>query len=343
MSRKNEHGQAIVILAIALVVLLLFAALAIDAGNAYTAKRAAQNAADAAAMAGARQLVLECAKQDLVLNDPSYTGPGPIAANIASQVTQMSTVNAQNASVAVYYVDTNGTRMGQVQAPVPCQCVGGAKGVEVVVRSSTSSFLAGLMGQSTMGVEAKAKARYGQIAQVGNNGLYPITRIMPSVGEDVVPGQVIQIRDEKDTGNFGWLTWAGSTSATVLKTSMTPPGDSYTYINPLNPSDHVINVGDWVQGSTGNMHSLASILDTYWVNTGQVMVIPLFDTKNAGNGANLNYRVAGFAALTITAHHMTGNDKYIEARFVDWVTNGEWAQNVTCSEETGLYSVKLIP
>lgn len=342
MFRKNEHGQAIVILAIVMVVLLLFAALAIDAGNAYTEKRAAQNAADAAAMAGARQLVLECAKQDMIVNDPSYTGSGPIAANIVNQVRQMSTVNAQNANVAVYYINANGARMGQVQAPVPCQCAGGAKGVEVVVTSSTSSFLAGLMGQSTMGVEAQAKARYGQIAQTGN-GLYPITRLMPSVGDDIVLGQVIRIRDTDTSGNFGWLFWADVPSSDALKASMTPPGDSYTYINPEDPSDHTINLGDWVQGATGNMQALASILDTYWVGTGQAMVIPLYDTTNSGTGANLNYRVAGFAALTILSRHTTGSDKYIEAQFVRWVTNGEWAQNITCSEESGLYSVKLVP
>jgi uncharacterized membrane protein len=53
---ENERGQAIVILALAMAALLLFASLAIDGGNAYVERRRAQNAADAAALAGARQL-----------------------------------------------------------------------------------------------------------------------------------------------------------------------------------------------------------------------------------------------------------------------------------------------
>lgn len=341
MFTKNENGQGIVMLALLLVVLLVFAALAIDAGNAYTEKREAQNAADAAAMAGARQLVLECSKQDQVANDPNYHGSGAVAANIATQVTQMAAANAQNATVTVYYINAGGARMGQVQPPVPCTCANGAKGVEVTVKSSTSSFLAGLMGKPTLGVEATAKARFGQVAQA-SGGLYPVTRRMPSSTDQIVLGQPVELRDEGVTGNFGWLTWAGSPNAPTLRTSMTPPGDSQTYVNPHDSNDHTINLGDWIEGATGNMHTLAAILDQYWVNTDRVMVIPLFDGTE-GQGANFNYRAAGFAAFKITGYTLGGNNKHIDGQFVRWVTNGEWTPNVTCSEQTGLYSIKLVP
>jgi hypothetical protein len=55
-NRKIESGQAAVILAIAFVGLLAFSALAIDGGNAYLTRRNAQNASDAASMAGTREL-----------------------------------------------------------------------------------------------------------------------------------------------------------------------------------------------------------------------------------------------------------------------------------------------
>jgi Flp pilus assembly protein TadG len=57
MKAKNpsECGQAIVLLAISIVVLLGFAALAIDGGMVFSDRRHAQNAADAAALAGALQ------------------------------------------------------------------------------------------------------------------------------------------------------------------------------------------------------------------------------------------------------------------------------------------------
>jgi hypothetical protein len=50
---KREHGQVIILLAMALVGLFGFTALAIDGGMIYSDRRIAQNAADAAAMAGA--------------------------------------------------------------------------------------------------------------------------------------------------------------------------------------------------------------------------------------------------------------------------------------------------
>lgn len=53
--RSSEHGQALVLIVLAMVALLGFTALAIDGGMLYSDRRAAQNAADAAAMTGALQ------------------------------------------------------------------------------------------------------------------------------------------------------------------------------------------------------------------------------------------------------------------------------------------------
>jgi len=55
---SNEYGQILVIFVVALIVLLGFLALIIDGGNLFVQRRAAQNAADAGAMAGAAELCL---------------------------------------------------------------------------------------------------------------------------------------------------------------------------------------------------------------------------------------------------------------------------------------------
>ena len=54
-TRRNSHesGQVLVVLAVALVALLGFTALAIDVGMVYSDRRYDQNVADAAALAGA--------------------------------------------------------------------------------------------------------------------------------------------------------------------------------------------------------------------------------------------------------------------------------------------------
>ena len=52
MHQKSERGQAIVVIAVSLVVLLGFAALAIDGGMVYADRREIKNVADAAALSG---------------------------------------------------------------------------------------------------------------------------------------------------------------------------------------------------------------------------------------------------------------------------------------------------
>ena len=55
---RNEGGQAIIQVTVSILVLIAFVALAIDAGNTYAQRRQMQNAADAGALAGARELCL---------------------------------------------------------------------------------------------------------------------------------------------------------------------------------------------------------------------------------------------------------------------------------------------
>ena len=49
-------------------------------------------------------------------------------------------------------------------------------------------------------------------------------------------------------GNFGWLSWNGDPSVPALVASLTPPGNSSSYVNPNDLSDHVLSSGDWVAG-----------------------------------------------------------------------------------------------
>src|SRR5512135_2047716 len=88
--RNTEKGQAIVLFVLGIVALLGFTALAIDGSTLYTEHRNAQNAADAAALAGALQktngqpdsVVLQAAWNSAATNHypngqvtPSISGP----------------------------------------------------------------------------------------------------------------------------------------------------------------------------------------------------------------------------------------------------------------------------
>ncbi len=61
---KKENGQIIVLLAVSLVVVMMVAALAVDGGMIYSERRFAQNASDAASMAGGNEILYEKLSND---------------------------------------------------------------------------------------------------------------------------------------------------------------------------------------------------------------------------------------------------------------------------------------
>jgi hypothetical protein len=127
--------------------------------------------------------------------------------------------------------------------------------------------------------------------------LYPIALHIDTV-RDALPGEEIRdILNGTGRGNFGWLTWTGNQGEPVLVRSLTPPGDSYTYINPNNPNDHVVSLGDQVYGRPG-------VADSKKVRTALdalkplVITVPVWGAVEAG-GLSVRYQVVGFARVQI--------------------------------------------
>ena len=137
--------------------------------------------------------------------------------------------------------------------------------------------------------------------------LYPIA-LRDSSLAGVSPGsEVPNILNGGEPGNRGWLTWAGSTSATTLATSLTQPGDSHTYVNPNNPADHLLSVGDWVKGVPGvnNSSAVRRAMDDL---VGVPIVVPVWD-QTTGEGSGARYRVVGYAEVAITSYHLPGSSR----------------------------------
>ena len=93
---REEDGVVLVLLAVGMVVFLGVAAVAIDLGVAYASSRQMQNAADAAAMAGAQEL--ECLKFTPPSNTVGCQVYPATAAAVASVVTSTATTNGADAS-----------------------------------------------------------------------------------------------------------------------------------------------------------------------------------------------------------------------------------------------------
>jgi hypothetical protein len=362
-SEKRENGQAIIVIAIAIVVILAFAALAIDLGSVFTEKRQAQNAADAGALAGAQQVALEC----------TLAG-GRSEARVREAIRAMIELNNPGAEWMAYYVEEDGgvtpygVGLDNPNNTVLCGCPGRYVGVQVAVVGSTEGFLSGLIGQDVLAARSVARARYGTVSAF-NTGVYPITvRYTGALDYDAQVDLRI-LGEDPVAGNFGWLRWpAGSGGgAPQLATSLTPPGDSWRYQNPgtieagwadANPNDHVMATGKWVRGDTGNVNSSAvrAALKGL-IDNDTTIIIPLYDTYD-GTGNNAKFRIAAFGAFELECQHISSdankygncihtgahnkNDKWLEGKFRKWVIpSGTWG-NVPCGSDPGVWSVKLV-
>src|SRR5688572_6147025 len=81
--------------------------------------------------------------------------------------------------------------------------------------------------------------------------LFPLALSSHALADATIGSTLPDVFNGTQPGNFGWLTWAGSPSVPTLVQSLTAPGDSGTYINPANPQDHQVSIGDWVRGKPG--------------------------------------------------------------------------------------------
>jgi hypothetical protein len=150
--------------------------------------------------------------------------------------------------------------------------------------------------------------------------LYPIALHTSSLNGVKVGDMIEDIFNGAQPGNFGWLTWTGDNSIPSLVTSLNPPGDSMTYINPRNPDDYTVSISDWVQGRPGvaNASSVRNALDV--LKTIDV-VVPVWD-KVEGSGGNTQYHISNFALVRLTEYQLPRENR-ITVRFLGYaVCNG---------------------
>jgi RHS repeat-associated protein len=174
---------------------------------------------------------------------------------------------------------------------------------------SSARFLPALLTFTTL-LSAGATAR----AQTCD--FYPIALSAQSLS-NAAPGTVLaNIYNGAQPGNFGWLSWSGSPGEPALVTSLTPPGNSATYVNPADPSDHHLRIGDWVSSKPGvsNSKNVRDALDK--LETVDITV-PVWNQAR-GQGANAQYRISGFAAVRLISYQLPSQNR-ITAKFLGFV------------------------
>lgn len=116
------------------------------------------------------------------------------------------------------------------------------------------------------------------------------------------------------SGHFGWLSWNGDQDAVTLAENLRNP-NSDSYVNPYDPSDHALNLFDWVNGKVGVVNSNA--VNTELANiVGKEIDVIAWD-NSVGTGSNTYIQSAGFVKVRITAFDLPS--KTITAEFVGWV------------------------
>jgi len=137
--------------------------------------------------------------------------------------------------------------------------------------------------------------------------VFPIAVHQSSIANSTVGASIGDILNGVDPGDFGWLSWTDDPSEPALVTSLTPPGNVSTYVNPNDSTDHTLVDGKWVFGRPGvaNGSAVRSALDTL---KSQDITLPVWD-QASGNGSNSQYHIIGFAQIRITAYQLPGDNR----------------------------------
>ena len=258
----RERGAVAVSVAILAVVLMGFAALAIDLGSAYSDRQQLQNGADAGALAIAQ----------------SCQG-GACVDSVGKALTLLK---------ADTYVKANKLD-GQGNGAAVVDWTAGKVTVEAT--SIHTNWFAGVIGFPTTALSARASAEWGYVS--GGDTLpltfsvscfYAATGGWDGTGKPLIDTTVvIQLKEKTCTfsahgevsGGFGWLSGTNCVAKVLA--------------------------GNWVVADPG-LDTPSSCKDFDWTTLrNKTAVVPIFE-EFTGTGSKGQYKISGLAALTITGY-----------------------------------------
>ncbi len=158
--RSAQSGQAIILIALGMVGLLAFAALALDGGQFYNQRRTAQNASDMASLGG---LYVYLNAFTTVLNDAVLLKIVQLAQANSIADTDTDPNNAINTNVEAWWLDINGNVILVNGQPAkidnnPARPPAGANGIRVRTYIPYQTFIGGIIGQPTLIAQADGDA-----------------------------------------------------------------------------------------------------------------------------------------------------------------------------------------
>lgn len=302
---KNKRGVVAVVVALSLVAFMGFVALAFDIGYLMVNRNQLQNAADAAALAGAGHLWY---------NATSST-PAWSSAQAAASTTAPSN-KAGGITLVDYEVQTGYWNLGHtppgLQSTTITPKANDAPAVEVTVRKvagknggPVKTLFGSIIGKSTIDVSAKAIAVSNTSSTVKPGRLFPLAisrEVADKKDQYNRPTELIRIGSAYHYPS----SMAGQWTSLTLDTNNVP--DIRGLIANGNPDPISIGTNIWIQPGTKT-----TLYSDVPVGTDVVLAVVDYVLSDVTHSA---VPVYGFIGFHITAS-VGGSGKYIEGYFLD--------------------------
>lgn len=312
----GRRGQMLVLFALSLTAIVLVVGLVIDGGNALVQRRGAQNAADFAALAGAR-IVAEFVGGDTVNGTDANARAAitnAVAANQGAPITFGSPAGPR-------YVASNGSLLGFVgTGAIPST----AAGVTLSSSRSWRPYFLGTIGVSSWTASADATATGGFCADCAPppGTLFPAAIStsffstypfcdgpVNNIPNDPCEPQRLTPGNLNVPGGFGWLKFGCDgyglgqdppaniggcrNDKPFLQEEIGPPSRSYGCCTAVGLAGSADRIGSL----PGNK---ASADCTYYIDNQITVTVPIWDVAG-GTGEGGWYHIVGYAGFQLTA------------------------------------------
>jgi Flp pilus assembly protein TadG len=218
----DEHGYTMVMFALVVSIIMIVAALAIDGGEGYTARRQMQNAADAGASAGT--LALHKAQLARALGSGGSTDITDVYSQTLGAVQGNFGSAPTNAEVVCQVVQSDGvTPVGNGDCRTSANVLDtSASGVRVVSERVRSTYFGRFAGQGSMTIRARSTA----------------TAQPPSLANFTAPFLVCGVRTQDDNGNpvSGRNLFDPAVAPSTIPTLNVARAQQYWGLDPPNAS-----------------------------------------------------------------------------------------------------------
>ena len=317
IGRRPAAGQILTLFALATTVIFLIVALVVDGGNALVQRRSSQNAADLAALSGAR-VVASWVDKDFVNGTDANVAIAIQTSNVANGAETITFGGPPAAPASPYYVNEAGSLLAYVgNGSIPA----GTVGVTVPTITEFDPYFLGMVGMQDWKASAVATARGGYAAGGPSGDVFPVgvsyaffqsypfcTGEVGS-GPDCAP-QKLTPGHLNVPGGFGWLKFGADgfctgyglgmdpnagcdSSKPFLQEQIGPPANSFGCCDAPTggPAPE-----DRIGSHTGNK---ASADCSYYIDNDIVVTVPVFDDADS-QGSHGWYHIIGFAGFQLT-------------------------------------------